>query len=177
MRKLKLDELNRMSPAEYEKSEKNPVVVVLDNIRSKNNVGAIFRTSDAFRVERILLCGYTPTPPHRDISKTALGAETTVEWSQAEDAVEAVRALKADGYRIACLEQTEGSTSLPDFKRAADEKLALVLGNEVAGVQQSIIDLADLCLEIPQFGTKHSFNVSVATGIALYGCIMNAHSN
>ncbi|MEM7036210.1 MAG: RNA methyltransferase [Bacteroidota bacterium] len=172
MRKLKLDELNRIHPNAYAEAPKHPVVVILDNIRSKNNVGAIFRTCDAFRVEGMLLCGYTPTPPHRDIAKTALGAETTVEWRQESDAVAAVQRLKAEGYRIACLEQAEGSTSLPDFAPTGQDKIALVLGNEVEGVQQAVIDIADLCLEIPQFGTKHSFNVSVAAGIALYGCVM-----
>lgn len=173
MRKLKLDELGRMSLDEYRDSEKHPLVVVLDNVRSKNNVGSVFRSADAFRVERLLLCGYTPSPPDRDIAKTALGADLSVDWTHHDDALEAVRQLKSEGYRILCLEQTEESVPLHEFRRDPALRYALVLGNEVDGVAQPLADLADHCLEIPQFGTKHSLNISVAAGIALYQLILH----
>lgn len=168
MRKLKLEELNRLSVEAFKEAEKKPVVVVLDNIRSMHNVGAIFRTSDAFLIEKVFLCGITPKPPHREIRKTAIGAEESVEWESKSDVDALVKELKAADYEVLVLEQAEGSTSLPDFKIDPSKKYALVLGNEVDGVQQSIVDQADLALEIPQFGTKHSLNVSVAAGVALY---------
>ncbi len=174
MRKLKMDELGRMSLEEYQDAEKFPLVVVLDNIRSKNNVGSVFRSSDAFRIESLVLCGYTPAPPHRDIAKTALGADMSVDWRSEPDALPAVQQLKNEGYRILVLEQTEGSIPLHQFKRDPDQRYVLVLGNEVDGVQQAIVDLADHALEIPQFGTKHSLNISVATGIALFQLILNS---
>ena len=172
MRKLKLDELGRKSVSEYKDSEKHSIVVVLDNIRSKANVGAVFRNSDAFLVEKIYLCGYTPAPPDREISKVSLGAELSLDWEKHADVLEVVRNLKAEGYAIASLEQAEGSTSLEHYKWQNGDKLALVLGNEVLGVDQKVVDESDVCLEIPMFGTKHSFNVSVSAGIALYGLII-----
>lgn len=174
MRKLKMDELGRLSLEEYQNSEKFPLVVVLDNIRSKNNVGSVFRSSDAFRIESLILCGYTPAPPHRDIAKTALGADLSVAWRSEPDALPAVQKLKEEGYKILVLEQTEGSIPLHEFKREPDQRYVLVLGNEVDGVQQAIVDMADQALEIPQFGTKHSLNISVATGIALFQLILHS---
>jgi tRNA G18 (ribose-2'-O)-methylase SpoU len=174
MRKLKMDELGRMSLDEYQAAEKFPVAVVLDNIRSKNNVGSVFRSADAFRIESLVLCGYTPAPPDRDIAKTALGADLSVTWRKEDDALATVRQLKTQGYHVLVLEQTEGSIPLHQFQRESNQKYVLVLGNEVDGVQQAIVDLADHALEIPQFGTKHSLNISVATGIALYQLILHS---
>lgn len=171
MRKLKLDELGRISAEDFKAAAKNPLVVVADNIRSMHNVGAFFRTGDAFRIEKLYLCGYTPQPPHREITKTAIGAEDTVAWEYHADAALLVPALKAQGYKIAVLEQTDSSEILADFAPQKGEKWALVLGNEVEGVQQSIVEMCDIALEIPQYGTKHSLNVSVAGGIAMYEMI------
>lgn len=168
MRKLKMEELGRLNVAEYKAAAKNPIVVVLDNIRSKQNVGSVFRSSDAFRVAHLYLCGYTPIPPDRDIAKTALGAHLSVDWSQHQDALTLVQSLKEEGYTLLSLEQAEGSVALQEFHRDPEKKYALILGNEVDGVQQEIVNISDTCLEIPQFGTKHSLNVSVATGIALF---------
>lgn len=168
MRKLKLEELGRISANEFKEANKFPLIVVADNIRSMHNVGAFFRTGDAFRIEKIYLCGYTPRPPHREITKTAIGAEDTVAWEYHSDAANLVPELKAQGYRIAVLEQTDSSQILADFSPQKGEKWVLVLGNEVEGVQQSIVEQCDIALEIPQFGTKHSLNVSVAGGIAMY---------
>ena len=168
MRKLKLQELNRISPEEYQSTDKLPIVVVLDNIRSLNNVGSAFRTSDALLVEKIYLVGITGTPPHRDIHKTALGAQDIVEWEHVEDISELITRLKTEGYTIASVEQAEGSTALQDFAPSSNEKLALIFGNEVNGVSDEAIAASDICLEIPQFGTKHSFNVSVTMGIVLW---------
>lgn len=167
MRKLSMDELGRMSVDEFKQAGKNPVMIVLDNIRSMHNVGSVFRTADAFLAEGICLCGYTPQPPHRDIHKTALGATETVDWFYFATTVEAVQALKAKGYRIFAVEQVEGSISLERFS-AADEKVAVVFGNEVEGVDQDVIALCDGCIEIPQLGMKHSLNISVAAGIVLW---------
>lgn len=168
MRKLRTSELNRLSVEEYKNSDKLPVVVVLDNIRSLNNVGSVFRTSDALKVEKILLCGITATPPNKEIHKTALGAEESVEWLYYEDTLVAVDELKTEGYTVCSLEQVENSTSLLDFKAHNDKKYAIILGNEVKGVQQKVVNASDACIEIPQFGTKHSFNVSVSAGIVLW---------
>mgnify|MGYP003297452633 FL=1 len=148
--------------------EKMPVVVVLDNVRSMQNVGAFFRTGDAFAVEKIILCGITATPPARDIHKTALGAEMTVAWSYCEQTAEAVTRLKEEGYRVLAVEQVEGAVMLNDFRAEEGVKYALVFGNEVAGVEQQVVDLADGAIEIPQAGTKHSLNVSVAGGVVLW---------
>ncbi|MCT4647866.1 MAG: RNA methyltransferase [Carboxylicivirga sp.] len=168
MRKLRTSELNRLSIDEYKSAEKLPIVMVLDNIRSLNNVGSVFRTSDALKVEKILLCGITATPPNKEIHKTALGAEDSVEWQYFEETELAIQKLKAEGYIICSLEQVENSTSLLDFNPVRDNKYAIVLGNEVKGVQQKIVNESDVCIEIPQYGTKHSFNVSVSAGIVLW---------
>ena len=168
MRKLKLDELGRVSAEEYKVIEKHPIVVVLDNVRSMHNVGAVFRTSDAFLIDKIYLCGITATPPHKEIHKTAIGAENSVDWEYVKDSNELVAKLKEDGYQIVTIEQTEGSVLLNEFEVDQSQKYAIVMGNEVDGVQQSIIDKCDTCIEIPQSGTKHSLNVSVCTGIILW---------
>lgn len=168
MRKLRLEELKRLSVAEYKKAKKRSLVVVLDNIRSMHNVGAILRTADAFRVARVYLCGITPKPPHREIRKTAIGAEDSVDWESHAYSIHVIQALKEAGYEILSLEQTEGSTDLGDFTPVGNQKYALVLGHEVDGVSQTIIDQSDRVLEIPQYGTKHSLNVSVSAGIAMY---------
>lgn len=168
MRKLKVTEMGRMSVAEYRESDKQPIVVVLDHVRSLYNVGSVFRSSDAFRIEGVVLCGITAQPPHPEIHKTALGAEESVDWryfSQTEDAVEW---LQEKGYVVLAIEQCEGSTMLQDFHAEVGKKYAIVLGNEVKGVQQQVVDMCDGCLEIPQYGTKHSLNVSVAAGIVLW---------
>ena len=167
-RKLKITEMGRMSVREFQASEKMPLVVVLDSVRSLYNVGSVFRTADAFRVERICLCGITATPPNAEIHKTALGAEDSVAWKHYADTMEAVRELQAAGYTLLAVEQCEGSTSLPDFVPDASKRYAVILGNEVKGVQQQVVDACDGCLEIPQFGTKHSLNVSVAAGIIIW---------
>jgi 23S rRNA (guanosine2251-2'-O)-methyltransferase len=168
MKKISLDELGRISIDEFHKSKKTPIVVVLDNIRSQHNIGSIFRTSDSFRIEKIYLCGITATPPSREIQKTALGSTESVAWEYAERTADAICVLKNEGYIIASIEQVEGSKNLVDFIPDKTKKYALVFGNEVKGVEQEIVDKSDLCLEIPQFGTKHSFNVSVTAGIVLY---------
>lgn len=168
MRKLKVTEMGRLSLAEYKASEKQPIVVVLDHVRSLYNVGSVFRSSDAFCIEGVVLCGITAQPPHPEIHKTALGAEESVNWKYFQQTEEAVIWLKEQGYTVLAIEQCEGSTMLQDFQRKAGEKYAVVLGNEVKGVQQQIVDMCDGCLEIPQYGTKHSLNVSVAAGIILW---------
>ena len=168
MRKLKITEMNRLTVDEFKQAEKMPLVVVLDDVRSLHNVGAVFRTSDAFRVERILLCGITAVPPQPEIHKTALGAEDSVDWTYYKDTADAVRALQADGYKVYAVEQAEGSTMLQDFCWEVGQRCAVVMGNEVKGVRQDVVDLCDGCLEIPQYGTKHSLNVSVTTGIVIW---------
>jgi 23S rRNA (guanosine2251-2'-O)-methyltransferase len=172
VRKLKMDELGRKTVEEYKAAQKHPIVVVLDDIRSMINVGAVFRNCDAFLVEKLYLCGYTPTPPHREISKSALGAEEAVDWEHAPDIVALMHRLKAEGYKIASIEQTDGSVQLQTFQLAAEDKWAIVMGNEVDGVNAEVVALSDVALEIPQFGTKHSLNISVATGIVLYALVL-----
>jgi tRNA G18 (ribose-2'-O)-methylase SpoU len=167
-RKKSMAELQRLSPTEYVDAKKIPVSILLDDIRSANNVGSIFRTADCFALEHVYLCGITATPPHRDILKTALGATETVSWSHHEDAVSLVQELRGDGAQVQCLEQTEQSVRLRDFVAPVDQQLVLVVGNEVNGVFQAIIDAADGTIEIEQFGTKHSLNVAVATGITAH---------
>lgn len=167
-RKLKLSELNRLSNEEFKGIEKAPIRVILDNIRSMNNVGSVFRTSDAFKVNQIALCGVTAMPPHRDIQKTALGATETVAWSYYEKTLDAVEECKKDGYTILAIEQAENSIKLNEFFPETQQKLAIVVGNEVTGVDQKVIDHSDYCIEIPQFGTKHSLNVSVCTGVVIW---------
>ncbi|OFX90147.1 MAG: RNA methyltransferase [Bacteroidetes bacterium GWF2_33_16] len=168
MRKLKNSELNRLNVDEYRNSEKTPIVVILDNIRSLNNIGSVFRTADAFRIEKIYLCGITATPPHRDIQKTALGATESVDWEYFTNGIEAIIELKEKNYTIISIEQVEGSVSLEKFEIAENQKYAIILGNEVKGVQEELINASDYCIEIPQFGTKHSFNISVSAGIVLW---------
>lgn len=167
-RKLKLEELNRISIEEFHKSKKIPLVVVLDNIRSQNNIGSVFRTSDAFRVDEIFLCGITATPPNNEIHKTALGAEDSVKWSYYEDTLTAVNDLKAKNYIVYSIEQTENSQNLNTLVLDKTKKYAVILGHEVHGVQQNVINLSDGCIEIPQYGTKHSLNVSVSAGIIVW---------
>ncbi|MGC3977023.1 MAG: RNA methyltransferase [Paludibacteraceae bacterium] len=168
MRKLKITELNRLTIEEFKQHTKIPLIVVLDNVRSLHNVGSVFRTSDAFLVESVYLCGITSTPPHPEIHKTALGAEHSTDWIYVEDCHQAVIKLKEQGYTVLAIEQAEDSTMLPEFTLEETKKYAVVLGNEVKGVQQTVIDLCDGCIEIPQFGTKHSLNVSVTAGIIIW---------
>lgn len=174
MRKLKVTEMGRMSVEEYRQSRKQPLVVVLDHVRSLYNVGSVFRTSDAFRLSGVCLCGITARPPHPEIHKTALGAEESVPWQYFERTQDAVVWLKEQGYTVLAIEQCEGSTKLPDFRRAPDKRYAIVMGNEVKGVQQDVVDMCDGCIEIPQFGTKHSMNVSVTAGIVIYNMVMGS---
>jgi len=176
MRKLNNNELGRLSVDQYKEIIKTPITVVLDNIRSCNNIGSVFRTSDALLIENILLCGYTATPPNKDIHKTALDAEKSVTWEYFETTEAAVMKLKSDGYRVWAVEQVENSVSLPDFMPERDQKLALVFGNEVKGVQQEVVDLCDGAIEIPQYGTKHSFNISVSAGIVLWDLVYKLRS-
>ena len=168
MRKLKITELNRLTAEEYKTSDKTPVVVILDHVRSLNNVGSVFRTADAFRMEAVYLCGITAIPPNAEIHKTALGAEETVEWRYFKETLDAVSELKRMGYVICALEQVEGSISLEMLSLDKDKKYAVIVGHEVKGVQQEVLDVCDICVEIPQSGTKHSLNVSVAAGIVLW---------
>lgn len=168
MRKLSVEELNRLSVEDFTLAKKIPVIVILDNIRSMHNVGSVFRTCDAFIIEKIYLCGITATPPHKEIRKTAIGATESVAWEYQKEALALVQALKQQNYTILSVEQAEGSTTLNDFSPSTEKKYALVFGNEVSGVQQSIVDESDACLELPQSGTKHSLNVSVCAGIVLW---------
>lgn len=168
MEKKTIWELDRDTVEQYKEKSKLSIVVVLDNIRSLNNVGSVFRTSDAFLVEKIMLCGITATPPSPEIHKTALGAEDSVDWIFYESTLDAVVDLKNAGYTICCLEQVKGSVELQEFQVSQDGKYAIILGNEVNGVDQRVVDQADYCLEIPQCGTKHSLNVSVSAGIAIW---------
>ena len=172
-----MDELGRKSVDEFKKAPKTPIIVVLDNIRSMHNVGSVFRTADAFLVEAVYLCGITSTPPHAEIHKTALGAENTVDWRHYEDTHVALEELKAQGYIVFAIEQAEGSTKLPNLKLDKNGKYAVILGNEVKGVQQSVVDDCDGCIEIPQYGTKHSLNVSVTGGIIIWEFFKLIHNS
>lgn len=167
-RKLRTIEMKRLSVEEFREAKKTPLVVVLDDVRSMYNVGSVFRTGDAFRIEALYLCGISATPPATEIHKTALGAEDSVEWQHFDSALEAVKRLKENGYVVLAVEQCEGSTKLHEFTPEQDKKYAVVLGNEVKGVHQDVIDACDGCLEIVQLGTKHSMNVSVTAGIIMY---------
>ena len=169
-KKLTTAEMGRMNVDQYREADKLPLVVVLDNVRSQHNVGAVFRTADAMRIERVVLCGICCCPPNQEIHKTALGAEESVEWQYYKDTKEAVQALKDAGYAVYAVEQAHDSISLEEFteKQNADAKIAVVLGHEVFGVQQEVVDICNQCIEIPQYGTKHSLNVSVAAGIVIY---------
>ena len=168
MRKLANSELNRLSIPAFKQAEKIPVVMVLDNVRSLNNIGSVFRTSDAFLVDRILLCGITATPPHKDIHKTALGATESVNWTYYPETREAIYDLKREGYHIVAVEQTDGSISLDQFRVKKDVRYAFVLGHEIRGVSQEVINLCHSSLDIPQFGTKHSLNISVCAGMVIW---------
>jgi tRNA G18 (ribose-2'-O)-methylase SpoU len=176
MKKLNILDMNRLTKDEFMSSDKIPLTVVLDNIRSLHNIGSVFRTSDAFRIERIVLCGISSPPPHPEIHKTALGAEDTVAWTYEADTLNAVQALKNNNYFVYAIEQAQGSEKLDTLSLSDNTKYAIVLGNEVKGVQQSVVDACDSCLEIPQFGTKHSLNVSVASGIVLWSFFLQLGS-
>lgn len=168
MRKLTVEELNRMDIEEFHQSEKLPLIIVLDNIRSLHNVGSVFRTADAFRLQGVWLCGITACPPAAEIHKTALGAEDSVSWEYFEDTLDAVKRLQSEGYEVLAVEQVEGSLKLNTFRIDPAKRYALILGNEVKGVRQDVVDAADAALEIPQYGTKHSMNVSVTAGIVMW---------
>lgn len=168
MKKLKNSELNRMSVAQFKEAKKTPIIVVLDNIRSLSNIGSVFRTSDAFLIEKIYLCGITATPPNKEIHKTALGATESVAWEYVEDTLTLIERLKDLKIKIVAVEQVKDSTFLQNFTPTPHQKYAVVLGNEVKGVQQNVVSAADLCIEIPQQGTKHSLNISVSCGVVLW---------
>ena len=163
-----MDELQRLSPDEFKAAEKTPLVVILENIRSMHNVGSVFRTCDGFRVEKLLLCGFTPKPPHRDIHKTALGATESVNWESYEHTTDAIHELKKAGYTIYAIEQAHQSIMLHEIDMAPNHKIAVIFGNEAEGVSNESIAAADACIEIPQAGSKHSFNISVAAGVVLW---------
>ena len=168
MRELQNNELNRLTVGEFKKARKLPCIVVLDNVRSLNNIGSVFRTSDAFLVDKIYLCGITATPPNKDIHKTALGATESVDWEYFSETVKAVKKLKSDGYRVFAVEQVDESIQPGELFIKKDEKIAVVFGHEVKGISDEIIPLIDGCIEIPQFGTKHSLNISVCAGIVIW---------
>ena len=168
MRKLLNEELDRLTVEDFKKVDKIPFTVVLDNVRSLHNIGSVFRTADAFRLEGIILCGITATPPHREIHKTALGATESVSWEYREETVDAIRELKEKGYLIYSVEQTEGAVLLDQVQLSDKQKYALVFGHEIRGVDQEVVDISDKCIEIPQYGTKHSLNISVAAGIVIW---------
>ena len=174
-RKLKVEELNRIDIQEFKEARKINLTVVLDNVRSLNNIGSVFRTSDAFRVNEILLCGITATPPHVEIHKTALGAEDSMSWKYYEDTLSAINELKEKNYTVFAIEQTENSTLLTDLSLDENQKYAIILGHEVHGVQQKVIDASHGCIEIPQHGTKHSLNISVAAGIVIWDFYKGLH--
>lgn len=175
MRKLKNSELGRLNVEEFKQTAKIPLIVVLDNIRSLNNIGSVFRTSDAFLIEKIYLCGITATPPHKDIHKTALGATESVDWEYVEDTLQLVESLKVEKVKILAIEQAENSTMLQNFTVETDQKYAVVFGNEVKGVQQKVVSASDYCVEIPQLGTKHSLNISVSVGVVLWDLFKKLH--
>ena len=177
MKKLKAQEMKRLSAQEFQQVPKIPLTIVLDNVRSMHNVGAVFRTADAFRIENIILCGICSTPPNSEIHKTALGAELTVKWQYFKQTQDAVYQLKQQGYHIIAIEQAQDSTMLQDMHLNPQQHYAIILGHEVFGVQQEIVDLCDQCVEIPQYGTKHSLNVSVAGGIVIYEIFRQLNSN
>jgi 23S rRNA (guanosine2251-2'-O)-methyltransferase len=168
MEKLKLDELNRVNIADFKIQEKLPVVVVLDNVRSMHNVGSVFRTADGFAIEKVVLCGITAQPPHREIEKSALGATLAVDWIYHEDTISAVDSLRKEGYQIIAIEQAKNSTMLNAFQPKSNQRYALIFGNEVNGVDEQVMQMIDNCIEIPQFGTKHSFNIVISAGIVLW---------
>ncbi|MBW8244438.1 RNA methyltransferase [Muricauda oceani] len=167
-RKLENSELDRLDVDSFKEAEKSPIIIILDNVRSLNNIGSVFRTADAFLVQKIYLCGITATPPHKDIRKTALGATESVDWEYRKDTLELVEALKEEGVRIVSVEQAENSVMLNDFRVDSKKTIALVFGNEVKGVSQEVVSASDTVLEIPQFGTKHSLNISVSAGVVVW---------
>lgn len=178
MKKLSMEELNRITVAEFKAAEKLPLTVVLDNVRSQNNIGSVFRTADAFRVERICLCGICSTPPHREIHKTALGAEDSVAWNYYEESTDCVRQLKAQGYRVYAIEQVDDSVMLDRLPATLmQDRTAIIFGNEVEGVQEALLPLCDGSIEIPQYGTKHSLNVSCAAAIVLWEFSKQSHTH
>lgn len=177
IRKLQNSELSRLSPEQFKANDKAPLIIVLDNVRSHLNVGAVFRTADAFLIEAIYLCGITGTPPHRDIQKTALGASETVAWRYFETTSAAIHELKSNGYKIASVEQAENATMLNDLNYYGKEKLAVVFGNEVEGVGQQVVNESNMVIEIPQFGTKHSLNISVSAGIVIWELVRKRITN
>ncbi len=177
MRKLQMDELNRLSIEDFKETSKNNFCIILDDIRSMNNVGSAFRTADAFLVEKIYLCGITATPPHREIEKTALGSTESVAWEYRENVIELVKELQANGYIVLAVEQVENSLKLNNFQPENDQKYAFVFGNEVFGVNQDVVEIANNCLEIPQFGTKHSLNISVTVGIICWDFVSKNQTN
>jgi tRNA G18 (ribose-2'-O)-methylase SpoU len=168
MRKLKNSELDRLEVSEFKEAKKSPIIIILDNIRSLNNIGSVFRTSDAFLIEKIYLCGITAQPPHNDIRKTALGSTETVDWEYAENTLDIINKLKSESVQICSIEQAENATMLNDFKPQPDTKYAFVFGNEVKGVAQDVVDASDVVIEIPQYGTKHSLNISVSAGVVIW---------
>ena len=168
MKKLKNNELNRLDVSAFKKAAKTPLIIILDNIRSLNNIGSVFRTSDAFLVEKIYLCGITAKPPHKDIHKTALGATESVDWEYAEDTLTLINQLQKENVTVVSIEQADNSIMLQDFTIDKTKKYAIVMGNEVKGVQQEVVSKSDYCVEIPQYGTKHSLNISVTTGIVIW---------
>lgn len=167
-RKLKLEELNRINVKEFQEAEKIPLIVVLDNVRSQNNIGSVFRTCDAFRIEEVILCGITATPPNAEIHKTALGAEDSVKWRYFNDTISVVQLLKQEGYQVFSIEQAENSQSLESVELDKSKRYVVIFGHEVHGVQQEVVNDSNCCIEIPQFGTKHSLNVSVSAGIVIW---------
>ncbi len=177
MRKLKNSELDRLSVDAFKDAKKTPIIIVLDNIRSLNNIGSVFRTCDAFLIEKIYLCGITATPPHKDIHKTALGSTDTVDWEYVENTLNLVEKLKADNVKICSIEQAENAMMLNDFKVEPNTKYALVFGNEVKGVAQDVVDASDVVIEIPQFGTKHSLNISVSCGVVVWDVFSKLTAN
>ncbi|HFS67127.1 MAG TPA: TrmH family RNA methyltransferase [Flavobacteriia bacterium] len=175
MKKLKNSELNRIDVPTFKQTNKTPLIIVLDNIRSLNNIGSVFRTSDAFLIEKIYLCGITATPPHKDIHKTALGATESVTWEYVPETFDIVKKLQNEGVLVASIEQADKSIMLQDFTIESNKKYAIVMGNEVKGVQQDVVNQSDYCIEIPQYGTKHSLNISVATGIVIWDLFKQLH--
>ena len=172
-----MDELNRLSTEEFKEVEKFPYILILDDIRSMNNIGSVFRTGDAFKVEKVYLCGITATPPHREIQKTALGADETVTWEHVEDVLSLVKKLQLEGVIVAAVEQVENSVSLLSFEPVKNQKYAFVFGNEVFGVNQEVVEQTDFCLEIPQYGTKHSLNISVTAGVVAWDFVSKILKN
>ena len=168
MRKLKNEELDRLEVSEFKAASKSPIIIILDNIRSLNNIGSVFRTSDAFLIEKIYLCGITAQPPHNDIRKTALGSTETVDWEYTNNTIEIVEKLKTEGVKVCSIEQAENATMLNNFKPQLNTKYAFVFGNEVKGVAQDVVNASDVVIEIPQFGTKHSLNISVSCGVVIW---------